>query len=382
MNQEEQNKNIELQEAIIPEETSKRITALRFLLAILVVFIHNNFTHESIKYLLGFVPLFNPNQFTQWVQIIISGSLGNCAVPLFFVFASYLQVRKNDSYKVLLKKRTKSLLLPYVLWISIYLIYRIFGKLLIAKIQPSLLVNPDKTVLTWGIKKWISFIVGYGQYFGFFENNHPAAAAQFWFVRDLMILVVLSNIIIKLIKKFTIGFFIMIAILYFSGQPVYFVSTSALFYYSLGLYWGIYNLKLFELVDRIRWIEVLILFIIGSIMSNTSFVDNSFMSGISTMTSCLLFLKISGSIIKSEKIFSIASYFSGYSFFLYAIHMPALLYILQRLWITLFPMKNGFFCLFEYFGVTILIIITGTAIGIILKKICLPLFALLNGGRK
>lgn len=44
-------------------------------------------------------------------------------------------------------------------------------------------------------------------------------------------------------------------------------------------------------------------------------------------------------------------------------------------------MKNGFFCLAEYFCVNILVILTGTLAGIILKKICPPLFKILNGGR-
>ena len=62
--------------------------------------------------------------------------------------------------------------------------------------------------------------------------------------------------------------------------------------------------------------------------------------------------------------------------------MPLLNEYLKKGWIQFLPMKNGFFCLFEYFGVTILTIAIGTAIGIVLKKICLPLFAILNGGRK
>ena len=61
--------------------------------------------------------------------------------------------------------------------------------------------------------------------------------------------------------------------------------------------------------------------------------------------------------------------------------MPLLSEYLKKLWIHFFPMKNGFFCLFEYFGVTILIVVIGTGIGIVLKKICPKLFILLNGGR-
>lgn len=53
---------------MISEETSKRITSLRFLLAILVVFIHNNFTPEKIlesASVSGAATLFCPNSFTE-----------------------------------------------------------------------------------------------------------------------------------------------------------------------------------------------------------------------------------------------------------------------------------------------------------------------------
>ena len=99
------------------------------------------------------------------------------------------------------------------------------------------------------------------------------------------------------------------------------------------------------------------------------------------LSAAVIFLKLSGIIVSHEKLFSWASYLAGFSFFLYAIHMPELVYIVQRAWLTFFPMKNAFFCLFEYFGVSFLIVVIGTGIGIALKKICPPVFRLLNGGR-
>lgn len=36
----------------------------------------------------------------------------------------------------------------------------------------------------------------------------------------------------------------------------------------------------------------------------------------------------------------------------------------------------------EYFGVSVLVVALGTGFGILLKKICPPLFAVLNGGRR
>lgn len=99
----------------ITAETSKRITALRFLLIVFVVFIHNNFTQEQIiedAIKSGAEPfVYNNNLTGRWIQLFIAEGVARCAVPLFFLFASFLQFMKNDSYFALLKKKARTLLL-------------------------------------------------------------------------------------------------------------------------------------------------------------------------------------------------------------------------------------------------------------------------------
>jgi hypothetical protein len=59
----------------LPEVISLRITALRFLLSVLVVFSHNNYTSEMIAEAVskgGITHVFCPNKFTIWLQYIIS----------------------------------------------------------------------------------------------------------------------------------------------------------------------------------------------------------------------------------------------------------------------------------------------------------------------
>lgn len=224
---------------------------------------------------------------------------------------------------------------------------------------------------------WFHKIIGYGT-----GDGIPEFAGQFWFVRDLFILVIVSPIIQFLLKKFKLGFFILVCITYILKINIYFVSTEALFFYVSGLYWGYYNFNLFKIIDKIKFSEVIIVWIFSFLWEFIGFDEGNAIGSFTELSSCVLLLKLSANIIKNEKIYNIANYLSGFSFFLYAIHMPLLSEYLKKLWIHFFPMKNGFFCLFEYFGVTILIVVIGTGIGIVLKKICPKLFILLNGGRK
>ena len=321
--------------------------------------------------------LFSPNTLSKWIQLFISQGIAKCAVPLFFMFAAYLQAIKADSYKVLLKKKFKALFFTYFLWIGLYGFYSSVVKIIILKIAPSFIENPDTTMFTWTITDWFHKIVGYGT-----GDGTPGFAEQFWFVRDLFILVIVSPIIQFLLKKFKLGFFILVFIIYFLKIKVYFVRTTALFFYVSGLYWGYYNFNLFKIIDKIKFSEVIIVWIFSFLWEFIGFDEGNAIGSFTELSSCVLLLKLSANIIKNEKIYNIANYLSGFSFFLYAIHMPLLSEYLKKLWIHFFPMKNGFFCLFEYFGVTILIVVIGTGIGIVLKKICPKLFILLNGGRK
>ena len=81
------------QTSLVSQETSMRITSLRFFLAIFVVFIHNNLdADKAINYYhLDFV---EPVVIT-WIKMLVCSVLGGAAVPLFFMFAGYLQFRKK-----------------------------------------------------------------------------------------------------------------------------------------------------------------------------------------------------------------------------------------------------------------------------------------------
>lgn len=150
----------------IPAETSMRITALRFLLIVLVVFIHNNLRAEDIlkgalEY--GYTPFAYENGlFGRWVQIFISDGIAKCAVPLFFMFASYLQFMKGDSYGVLLKKKAKSLLVPYFLWPLLNIGIYVGFKLLVQAVFPAMIERKNWFPMSgWGVKGWLHAFFGY-----------------------------------------------------------------------------------------------------------------------------------------------------------------------------------------------------------------------------
>lgn len=357
------NKQNEITQNCINEETSKRINSLRFLLAVLVVFKHNCYrlvfssTYENI--------VFNQSRIGDWIQTFISYGIAHCAVPLFFLFAAYLQVKKADSYSILLKKKTRSLGIPYIIWVSLYFFLNVLTNREI--------INSE----WWNTRNIIHY------FFGFTEINGgaPLAAGQFWFVRDLILFTLLSPVILYFIKK--MRFLIVLCVFVFAESiTIKFAAKTieGLLFYILGLYWGLYDFDLFKFVDRIKFWEIIPIYFITEIFINTKWPAGNQI--ILLFSVCIIVLKLSKYLVSNENVYKKLSFLSNYSFFLYAIHMPIMLSLFQSLWIHIFPMKNTFFCLFEYFGVSFLIVFVGTLAGIVLKKFCRPIYNILNGGRK
>ena len=79
----------EIRKPLIPENVSKRITALRFLLIVFVVLAHNNKTYLFIQNTQEF-SLFSWNTFFHLPQIMNYIFFAQAAVPMFFLFSASL----------------------------------------------------------------------------------------------------------------------------------------------------------------------------------------------------------------------------------------------------------------------------------------------------
>ncbi|MCM1322108.1 MAG: acyltransferase [Bacteroides sp.] len=375
---------------MITEETSKRITSLRFPLAVLVVCIHNNFTAESIAESVqkGAAPmLFVQSEFGVWVQRLLSSGIAVCAVPLFFLFAAYLFEKKGDSFSVMLAKKSRSLLLPYAAWFAVGVLYYGPLKLLAARFLPSLLATPEKTIFSQTAADWAEFAVGFRLGSAADKQGMPLFAIQFWFVRDLMILMLFSPLLVRAAKRFPTAVVFLASLFYVCGNiPADDHAPTALFFFTAGIFWAEYDIDLFGSIDKVKWSEALFAFVLSFVFCHADVFGadagaSRFFDCSLTIASCVLALKCSQAIAGNNRWFAFASRLSKYSFFLYAVHIPVVLGVVQKVWLMLFPMKNAFFCLAEYLFVSALTVLIGTALGAVLKKICPPVFAVFNGGR-
>lgn len=243
--------------------------------------------------------------------------------------------------------------------------------------------NPNEIqFINYNFEQWFHVFFGYNfANEDIFTDVLGPYVYPLWYVRDLFILFLFSPLIKKWSEKSPSTFLFTITFSYFLVIRPIFVNYQALFYFSVGMLWAQGKINLIEIADKIKWKELIPFFLVSWFVTNYFFTSNSTCNSFMVIFSCLIFLKLSGYLIKNEKIFSVTKYLSKFSFFLYAIHTPLLMESIKTIWLKLFPMKTPFFVLFAYFGITILVILFGTLAGIILKKICPPFFRVLNGGR-
>lgn len=352
---------------VISEEDSKRITSLRFLLICLVVFIHNNLTaNDAINY---YHLAFNEPVVITYFKILITSIFGKAAVPLFFLFAGYLQFAKDDNYPTLLRKKCKSLLIPYVAWTLLnVLLFFVAQKI---PQTAKFFIQENNIVRNWNLIDWINL---------FWRHNYDCPFVyQLWFVRNLFVLVIFSPIFSFCIKRVPYFTIIMVFLCYFNPTFVPLSFNISIFFYIWGGLFAEYKLSFFKISDMLNWIEYAILILLLFIVEIFDFKINFY--GFDLIIKCFFFLKLSGYIIKREKLFRITSYLSAFSFFLYAIHTPFLGTSLNKISHRVIPLHD-FWCLIQFILPVLLCIVIGTVIGILLKKICPPLFTVFNGSRR
>ncbi len=233
---------------------SETIDALRVPMTILVVCIHFN--------ILAY-PLVSHGDVIQydisWVQYpisLFSEVLGRLAVPFFFLISGYFFFLKDNQftsaiYLNKLKKRFYSLFVPYVSWwIVACVLTFVFSK---AKLVAHLSFY-DYLCGIWCSPKSNLFLT---------TSINTPLDGPLWFLRDLMLTMVLSPFIYLLIKnrKHSAVLLLFLSIVYviFGGLdlPQYFIpglSFPCLLFFSIGGYLGFHKINMIELLYPYRTI--------------------------------------------------------------------------------------------------------------------------------
>jgi hypothetical protein len=347
---------------------SKRIHSLRFLLIVFVVFIHNIVIERGINFADGTQTFFVPVYVLKIKEFV--GAITCTAVPLFFIISSLLLYSTEIKFTDNFKKKCKTILLPYFLWITLEIIFRfVLQNFSFAKPYIPIIIT------NFSVWDWLGAFTGKS---GLFAADGLPLNAPFWFLRDLFILNIFFLVIKKVIDTFPAGSFILFFILWIGEINIHIVGAGALFFFALGYYIVKYNIG-YKNLDNIRIYDIGIMYAI-TIILRVFFSDKiPAIHCINATIGILFLLKCSNYFIMNEKIYRILLGLEKQQFFVYAAH-GAFLAILVKLSSKIMPMDGGWL-LIHYFGICVLCIVLLTGIGILFQKLLPKMFSIMNGGR-
>ncbi|MBQ6449368.1 acyltransferase [bacterium] len=352
----------------ISSELSKRITVMRVVLLVLVIFVHNsvsviNFSSGTVSYA---VPLFIDK-----IRILFTSIFGNIAVPMFFFLSGLLHFTKKRSYWLTLKKKVKTLLIPYLLWNFLLIVFYLIGQHL--PFSQGLFGNAmnDFSRFTW--IDWLDCFVG-----KFTVRAPYPILVPMWFIRDLMIVNLLYPIIEKLIDKLPLSSLLVMLFLWLMGIDLTIVSPVALLFFSLG-YYVVKHPNWLKVIDRVNCVDILPIYVLGCILQLAGYYQWPLSSSCNLFLGCLIVFKLSLPLVKSAKTVANFTFLNQYNFWIFALHSTVLA-ILQKLYVKFLPV-NGYYMLLEYFLLVAVTIIICLISGIVCKKMLPRIFKILTGGR-
>ncbi len=215
---------------------------LRFPLALVVVLVH---TFPSATLQENYwIPPFDEYPFFQELLYFIRAFLGQQSVPIYYFISGYVFFLGIEltraKYLQKLKNRTKTLLIPYLIWntIAIALLFVTHLPVFHAFVENTAPFHPNLS----------GFLSAYWDY----DNSlipliddiySNPVNGPLWFVRDLMIVVLCAPILYRLIRKFTFYPIILLGGLWFGSlfyEPLNYNSfATAFFFFSWGAYMSI-----------------------------------------------------------------------------------------------------------------------------------------------
>lgn len=236
---------------------SQTIDLLRFPLVICVVFIHM-FPYITLVTNMDF-PMLSSHGIYNILGIIFSNVLPSIAVPSFFLFSGYLFFANFkdwswNGYKEKLRRRVKSLLIPYLLWNLIPIIMDLIRQIILAIKNNSYnftnLCIPKISVMQLFIEN-CRINTNLNLCGGTTYMSYPLNLSL-WFLRDLIIVCILTPIIYYLIKKTRLGIILIFALGYIINItiPIPGFSFVSLFFFSLGAYFAINGINIAKFSRR------------------------------------------------------------------------------------------------------------------------------------
>lgn len=212
-----------------------------------------------------------------------------------------------------------------------------------------------------------------------------------WYVRDLMVMVVVSPVIYWLIKRIRIWYVLLVGIVwYFSpfilpkdNYTLIYINmiVTAVFFFSIGAYFSIHKENFVMCFRKLKYVPLAYLIIAIADVMTKEMVFNSYIHKLGILLGIVSVVIMTSYLLEHKKI-KVNATLANSSFFIFALHYMIITNIGKVAFILLrVPDNNPFAMLTLYFGTVIVTITICLVFYVLLKRYMPRTCNLLTGGR-
>jgi surface polysaccharide O-acyltransferase-like enzyme len=266
--------------------------------------------------------------------------------------------------------RVKTLLLPFLFWTGFVVAIRFLGQSI-----------PAVRAYFTGEGALLAELPLYDLANALFGFTRAPEAYHFWFIRDLMVLMLFSPLLVLCLRTFALPFLLSLFSLWISGNwPLYTPDVVGVLFFSLGGYLAMRGTSLFFLDKYGPWFVVLYvpLLLVDVIWYTAPF--NLCLHRCGIVIGLVAILYASKRVPAGSPLQHTLLRLCGASFFVYAAHEP-LLGIVRTLAFQFFPLDQPYTMVLLYLFVPLAVIVVLVALHVILRVVVPRALRLVTGGR-
>ena len=376
---------------------SETISLLRFPLTVFVVFIHYNMGVRGFS-LHGVTYGLDAPEWFRWVTAFFSDVLPRTAVPLFYIISGYLFFRggsfDTDVYRRKLRTRASTLLVPYLLWNVIAVFVQLSHRLpFLSSVFPSahlmeVQLTPLRLFRTFFDNYWNKGILVTPENDGMVSELPYPADVPLWYVRDLMVMVLLALVIWWSVRRAGRWLVVVLGAIWYLRLLLFpmwedgwgTMLLDAAFFFSWGAYYGIRGLSPLNGIPTLWPVALIYLPLAISDALTKGWEYNIFIHKAGIVLGIVAIVRIATYLVEMGKARA-SALLAGSSFLVFALHTLVMDDIGKVLFTVLHLTPDVGTLLLLYFIVPSITILFCLVVYAVLRRLTPPLCRLLTGGR-
>lgn len=348
---------------------------------LLLVYVHGYNLHNG--YLQPFTVVDEPLTVTTYAEYLLANGLFRFRIPMLFIISGYLfAMHDTKPYGERMKKRLRTLGLPYLIWSAVALLITFLWQQFPATAQAVSAAQLDQL----GDNRPYTQIGMGGITFRWLL---APIAFQLWFIRSLLVYNAAYPLLLKAVTKKPAIWFGVVLLLWLVTFSIPFIESEGLLFFTLGIYLQKIN---FNIEKAPCWLSVTIwapVFIISATVKTwlafqfgwdmVSFIILSLLHKICVFSGLITMWYGCDALVKYCMNRNWFVWLSAFGFIIYALHVPLVNYCTQLVY--MYGKDIPYLRLITFITLPILISLICVFIGTLLRKLLPKVYAVATGGR-